>query len=655
MQFSRLIKWFAEIGNDPDLAVSQAANLQRQVPLLYGLLLINSLAVAITHRNTAPFMLSVSVPSVLFTVSFVRMIHWLRASRGGLPNPKAARRQLRFVTMVAAPLAAAYTGWSLALAPYGGPFELAHVGMFIATTVIGCIFCLVVLPQAALLVAISVLPAFILFCLTQKVLIFATIGVNVALVLAVLLRVLFNGFEHFRKQVEARSLLAAQHRELQRLNEENRKLAMTDSLTGLPNRRQFYEDLEGWTGHQNGLPFAVGVLDLDRFKPINDTYGHQVGDRLLEAIGMRLRASAGPSVRVYRLGGDEFGLIETQVDDFARTCERLLQQVRAPLRIGEIVLSVGGSLGMAKYPDAGVNAADLFDRADYALYHAKRVNGGGLCVFTPNLETAVRADRAIEAALQASSFEDELAIVLQPIVELSSGRLNAVEVLARWSNPMLGEVSATEFIAIAERSTAIHSITRTVFRKGLMAARELPDNVAVSFNISACDLTSRSTLAFIRHQIAHSGIPAHRIWIEVTETAVMRNAEAAADALRAFRDMVVRIALDDFGTGYSSLGYVQRLPLNKIKIDRSFVRALDNPEGATITSAVITLCHTIGLSCVAEGVESEEQRRILAEAGCEHAQGYLFSKPLPLEDLLRRCAGQEHWCPPAPRGAKSAA
>jgi EAL domain-containing protein (putative c-di-GMP-specific phosphodiesterase class I) len=241
--------------------------------------------------------------------------------------------------------------------------------------------------------------------------------------------------------------------------------------------------------------------------------------------------------------------------------------------------------------------------------------------------------------LQASSFEDELSIVLQPIVELSSGRLNAVEVLARWSNPMLGEISAMEFIAIAERSTAIHSITRAVFKKGLKAAQHLPEHVAVSFNISACDLTSACTLSFIRNEIASAGIAPGRIWIEVTETAVMRNADAAAQALQAFRDLGVGIALDDFGTGYSSLGYVQRLPLDKIKIDRSFVSALDSEDGGTITSAVITLCHTIGLSCVAEGVETEAQRQILASTGCEYGQGYLFSKPVPLEELLPHCSG----------------
>ncbi len=638
---SRLFQWYADIGKDPALAVSQAVTLQRQVPLLYGLLLINSLAVAITHRLDAPRALTITAPAVLFTVTVIRMIRWLKESRAGAPSHAKARRQLQLTTALCGPIAIAYIVWSLMLSPYGGPFEQAHIGLYISTTVIGCIFCLAVLPQAALIVTLTVLPTFILACLIRAELTFVTIGINVALVLVVLLRVLFNSFEHFRNQVLSNDRLDAQHEELQRLNDENRKLALTDSLTALPNRRSFYGDLDALTASPEGQSFAVGVLDLDRFKPINDTYGHQVGDRLLGAIATRLRETAGPFVRAYRLGGDEFGLIDTSGGDFAQTCERLLQQVQAPLHIGEIVLSVGGSLGIARSPEAGTQASDLFDRADYALYHAKHVNGGGICTFTASLETAVRADRAIEVALQASTLEDELSIVLQPIVDLASAGLAGVEVLARWTSPLVGEVSAADFIAIAERSTAIHSITRAIFKKGLKAAQQLPDGVAVSFNISACDLTSSTTLAFVRREIQRAGITPDRIWIEVTETAVMRNAEAAAESLQAFRDLGVRIALDDFGTGYSSLGYVQRLPLDKVKIDRSFVTGLGSENGGTITAAVITLCHTIGLTCVAEGVETDDQRRILQAAGCEHAQGYLFSKPLTLDELLDRCARPE--------------
>ncbi len=633
MRAARAWRWFTQVGSDPALAVAQSINLRRQVPLLYGLLLINSLAVAITHRQTAPATLTISAPAFLFTITIIRMVKWLREARKGPPTPLQARQQLRTITAVAGPIALAYIGWSLALAPYGGPFEQAHVGLYISTTVIGCIFCLIVLPQAALIVALAVLPAFIIMCLVRQQLTFVTLGINVALVLVVLLRVLFNTFEYFRQQILARTMLARQHEELQRLNEENRLLALTDSLTGLPNRRRFYADLDAWTASPDFPPFAVAVLDLDRFKPVNDTFGHKIGDRLLQEIGTRLQASAGAAAHVYRLGGDEFGLIDFNPAAFDKTCERVLQQIGTPMRLGEVVLCVGGSIGIAHFPEAGAGAADLFDRADYALYHAKHVEGGGVCLFTAELDTAVRAEQAIDVALRACRFDDEISIMLQPIVELATGRLQAVEVLARWTNPHLGEVSPTKFIPIAERSNAIHGITRTVFRKGLDAARQLPANIEVSFNISACDLNSATTLAFIRSEIEAAGVDPRRIWIEVTETAVMRNAEAAAQVLQAFRDLGVRVALDDFGTGYSSLGYVQRLPLDKVKIDRSFVADLDRAGGGTVTIAVVTLCHTIGLQCVAEGVETEAQRAQLFKAGCEQAQGFLFSRPVELAEL----------------------
>jgi diguanylate cyclase (GGDEF)-like protein len=633
---SRLLRWVGNIGSDDALAVAQVVYLRRQVPLLYGLLLINSLAVAITHLDDAPSALTISAPSVLFAITFLRMIKWVRESRKGAPDPLEAKRQLRLMTTVAGPVALAYICWALALSPYGGPYEQAHVGLYISTTVIGCIFCLAVLPQAALVVAVTVLPAFLVFCFAKHTLIFITIGINVSLVLAVLLRVLLNSFEHFRSQIRSSEALVTQHQELQRLNDENQALALTDSLTSLPNRRKFYADLDALTAQEDGgSAFAVGVLDLDRFKLVNDTYGHQVGDRLLAALGGRLHAAASPFSRVYRLGGDEFGVIDLGGDK--ESLARLLQQVEAPLHVGEITLKVGGSLGIAHYPQAGNTAAELFDRADYALYHAKHVNGGGLCVFTPSLETSVRADQAIEIALQSNTLSDEINVVLQPIVALATGQVQAVEVLARWNSPLLGQVSASDFIPIAERSTAIHSITKAVVKKGLEAARLLPKDVAVSLNISACDLSSAITLAFIQKVIQEAKVDPSRIWIEVTETAVMRDADAAAAALQSFRDIGVRVALDDFGTGYSSLGYLEQLPLDKIKIDRSFVNALEKGRGSAIVQAMITLCQTIGIECIAEGVETARQRDILRDAGCEQAQGYFFNQPLPINDLLVLC------------------
>jgi diguanylate cyclase (GGDEF)-like protein len=609
----RLYRWYAGIGDDPRLAIAQVTNLYRQLPLLYGLLLINSLAVAVTHHDSAPALLTVTVPALLFAVTLIRLLRWARAGRRGVaPSPASARRQLRTITAAAAPIAIAYMVWSLLLMRYGGAAQQTHAAVYLSTTVMGCVFCLMSLPQAALLVAVMVVPPFIAACLAHYQIMFAVIATNVALVVAVLLRVLFNSFDYFRDQVAARAALEHQHAELMRLNAENGRLALTD-----------------------GAPFAVGLLDLDRFKPVNDTYGHQVGDLLLVELARRMRAIAGGATTVYRLGGDEFGLLTLGArGEAVAAAEWLCQSIAAPFSVGELRVAVGGSLGLALSGEVeapGTLAGELFDRADYALYHAKRVNGGGTCVFTPDMARAIRTDRAIEAALQASALDEELRVVAQPIVAAASGRVVAVEWLARWRSPLVGEVPPAEFIVIAERSSLIHDITLAVFRKGFAAARALPSDLALSFNLSACDLHSPATMAAIEREIDASGVAAERIWIEVTETAVMRDPPAAARALAQLRARGIKVALDDFGTGHSSLSNLHQLPLDKVKIDRSFLADDEAARGWAVVAAVVALCRSLALECVAEGVETEAQRDALLRIGCGAAQGYLFSPPVEAE------------------------
>lgn len=642
----RLYRWYAGIGDDPRLAIAQVTNLYRQVPLLYGLLLINSLAVAVTHRDSAPALLTVTVPALLFAVTLIRLLRWARAGRrGDAPSPAAARRQLRTITAAAAPIAIAYMIWSLLLMRYGGAAQQTHAAVYLSTTVMGCVFCLMSLPQAALLVATMVVPPFIAACLAHYQIMFAVIATNVALVVAVLLRVLFNSFDYFRDQVAARAALEQQHAELVRLNAENGRLALTDSLTALPNRRQFHHDLDLLAAARDGTPFAVGLLDLDRFKPVNDTYGHQVGDLLLVELARRMRAVAGGTTTVYRLGGDEFGLLTLGArEEAVAAAEWLCQSIAAPFSIGELRVAVGGSLGLAlsgEVEAAGALAGELFDRADYALYHAKRVNGGGTCVFTPDMARAIRTDRAIEAALQASALDEELRVVAQPIVAAASGTIVAVEWLARWRSPLVGEVSPAEFIALAERSSLIHGITLAVFRKGLAAARTLPAELALSFNLSACDLHSPATMAAIEREITASGVAAERIWIEVTETAVMRDPPAAARALAQLRARGIKVALDDFGTGHSSLSNLHQLPLDKVKIDRSFLADDEAARGWAVVAAVVALCRSLALECVAEGVETEAQLDALLRIGCGAVQGYLFSPPVEAEAAATLVRGWE--------------
>ena len=628
----RLYRWYAELGGDPRLAVAQVVSLQRQLPFLYALLLVNSLAVVVTHRHVAPFAISTTIPLCLSTLSSIRLFHWWRCARSPERlRAEDARRRLRIITVLGTLLAAAYIAWSVALLGYGDAIRKAHIMIYVTTTAIGCIFCLGALPQAALLVGLIVIPTFIGACLARQDMMYTVIAVNVGLVLVVLLHVLFNSFDHFRRQVVAQTRLARQHDELIRLNHDNERLAHTDSLTGLPNRRRFHDDLAELVASGEAGPFAVGLLDLDRFKPVNDTFGHHVGDILLVQLAERLRPMLSAGASIYRLGGDEFGvLIPGNMRSAAMIGARLCAALEEPFAIGELTVSVGGSLGIAQFPDAGHVATELFDRADYALYHAKRSQGGGLCLFTHDLESAIRQDRAIEAALQACVFDEELHLYGQPIVGARTGQVEAVELLARWHSPLVGEIAPSDFITIAERSTLIHGITLAMFRKGLAAARLLPADIALSFNISACDLHSPATLAAIEREVFDSGVAASRIWIEITETAVMRDPAAAARVLQRLRRLGMKVALDDFGTGHSSLSNLHQLPLDKVKIDRNFINDLQAQRGWAVVEAMVGLCRALSLECVAEGVQTAEQLETLLRMGCEHMQGFLFSEPLPV-------------------------
>ncbi len=634
-QHRRFRRWYQDLGRHPRLAVAQVVALQRQLSFLYALLLVNSIAIAVTHHAVAPMVLSTAIPLLLFALSGIRLFHWWRRDRlAEIPTFAEARRLLRMITIAGPLLALTYVLWSIALLEYGGPIQQAHVMIYVTTTAIGCIFCLSALPQAALLVGLVVIPAFIAACLARQDMMYTVIAVNVGLVLAVLLRVLFNSFDHFHQQVMSQARLARQHGELVRLNQENERLAHTDSLTGLPNRRRFHDDLAELVASGAAGPFAVGLLDLDRFKPVNDTFGHHVGDTLLIRLAERMRLLLVGGATLYRLGGDEFGLLVPGNPHAAAVIgERLCAALSEPFVIAELTVTVGGSLGIALFPDGGTVATELFDRADYALYHAKRVQGGGLCIFTPDLETAIRRDREIEAALHACAFDEELHLHGQPIVGARTGQVEAIELLVRWHSPLVGNVPPGDFIPIAERSTLIHGITLAVFRKGLAVARLLPAHIALSFNISACDLHSPATLGAIEHELLASGIAPTRIWIEVTETAVMRDPVAAGRVLQRLRRLGMKVALDDFGTGHSSLSNLHQLPLDKVKIDRSFINDLQAQRGWAVVEAMVGLCRALSLECVAEGVETSEQLDTLLRMGCEHMQGYLFGEPLPVAML----------------------
>ncbi|SAK88925.1 diguanylate cyclase/phosphodiesterase with PAS/PAC sensor(s) [Caballeronia pedi] len=636
-----------------DLARSQFDAFSRQLPLLYLILVINSVAVAVTHVDSAPAWLAIYVPLAMCSACVIRLLVWL-GRRKDLAARTDAELAARLKTMMRllVVLGVSFTTWGLMLYPYGDPYEQAHVAFYMSITVIGCIFCLMHMRTAALLLTAIVIVPFTIFFLQTNNGVLIAIAINVLLVSIAMIVILLTYYRDFASLVESQTELRAKQAELQmkqaelqaqqvklqKLSDENVRLANLDSLTGLPNRRRFLSDLEALFQSQTGRPtrFAVGVIDLDGFKQINDLYGHGAGDRVLEEVGQRLQRFLTPAMSLARLGGDEFGLLVTEVPDsqhLLRLGDAICEVLRAPFEWHGITARLSGSIGFATYPKAGRSPAQLFERADYALYFAKENRRGSTTIFSGEHEDTIRELGQIEQALRHADLEREMTLHFQPIVHVVRHHVISYEALARWNSPSLGPVAPSAFIKVAERSDLIHSLSIVLLRKALETMRGWDATTRVSFNLSARDIGSADAIGDIVTLIRQSGVAPARLTFEVTETGVIRNFERAALSLQTLKQLGVRISLDDFGTGYSSLTCIHRLPLDKVKIDRGFLEDIEADTAAQdIVRSILELCRSLKLTCVVEGVETVAQMNILRSLGCTVMQGYYFGPPMPMAE-----------------------
>ncbi len=624
--FQRVANVFRVPTGNAELSRAQYDAFAKQIPLLYLLLTTNTIAVATSYVNVAPFWLTVGLPAVLCLMCILRLVKWLNRSRK-MPTDEMVLKQLRQTNRLAIVIAAAFTAWGLILYGYGDAYAHGHVAFYMAVTVIGCIFCLMHMRSAAIIVTLIVNIPFIIFFLLQPQTSLKAMALNLVFVSAAMIIVLLVYSRDFARLVESRS-------ETRRLGDENFRIANLDALTGLANRRWFFAELtkQHERAQTTGAAFAIGIIDLDGFKPVNDTYGHMTGDRVLTEAAQRLKEACGDDIILARLGGDEFGFIVSgnpTRDELRWLGAAISDIIRLPYAVGSSQALLGSSIGVAGYPQSANDPQALFERADYALYHAKRHQRGQMVIFSTEHEEQIRSHSVIEQALQNADLDAELSMVFQPIVDITTGQVRAFEALARWQSPTLGNVSPDRFIPVAERAGHVRGVTKTLLKKALAALAQWPADIRMSFNLSAHDLSDSETVVQIIAIINRSRVDPKRIDFEITETAVAHDFKQAVAAVQTLKALGAGISLDDFGTGYSSLSHVHRLPLDKIKVDRSFITDIgSNPVSLKIVKSLTALCADMGLDCIIEGVETAAQLATLRDLGCRMVQGYYFAQPM---------------------------
>jgi diguanylate cyclase (GGDEF)-like protein len=423
-------------------------------------------------------------------------------------------------------------------------------------------------------------------------------------------------------------------------------LAHHDPLTRLANRRLLMSQLEFGLkrAHRQQECVALLVMDLDRFKDINDSYGHLIGDELLKLVAGRLNHRLRESDLVTRLGGDEFAVLMQDVEhpeDAAILASDIIQNLNEPCQLnGGLELQVGASIGISLYPDHGVTAETLLQHADSALYQAKKEGRGRFCYFSEELTHAARQRIEIHNNLRHALAEGRLSVFYQPQVEFDSGNIVGAEALLRWCDPELGSVSPELFIPVAEETGLINGIGEWVIREVCLQGRRwLEQNrppLSLAVNLSVHQLRQGDIVQKVEKLLAETGYPPGQLSFEVTESAIMERETDALEVLNRLRRMGLHLSIDDFGTGYSSLAHLQRMPLDELKIDKTFIDEIPNKrEDMEITSTIIAMAKNLGLIVLAEGVETDDQYKFLQQQGCDFYQGYLISPPLDTQAFTR--------------------
>lgn len=632
-------------------------SMRRQIPLLYAICLANFTGLHFASGESTASLFQPLTLLILFVV--IRLVHWVRM-RGRDLTPERILVELRRTLLLAILLSGAF-GYAT-IDTYGAlpPGERHLVILFASLAAVGCAYGLSCFAAAArmplLLFALPFAGRLILSGNGVDI----GVGVSIALITLLMLRLVKLNNEGFDELVRSRSAVESERERAQRAEQvalaekaRVRLVADTDSLTGLANRRAFLAGLEARLGCGDpGRRFALALLDLDGFKPINDTFGHGAGDLLLIEVAGRLRREAGPGALVARIGGDEFALLLPCAAEASvlRAGERICAAIEQPYAIEGREFRISACCGLTILEPGARDVAGALTEGDAALYCGKQAGRGRVALFTPKIAEANRRRIAIERALRDPEVGREIVLAFQPVVDLGTGALRAFEALARWHHPTLGPIAPGEFIPITEQINVIEQISDTLLARACAEALHWPEAVRLSFNLSAIQLCSANSAGRLLAIAAAAGLRPQRLQLEVTETALLVDFGAARHNLERLRAAGARVVLDDFGAGYASINYLREIMFDAIKIDGALVVGVGESEaGKRLLKGVLQLCSSLGVPCIAEHIERPEQIALLRALGCRDGQGFALAPPLDAEHA-RTLAGARLL--PFPRAAR---
>lgn len=590
--------------------------------------------ISVFHRNE-PFVWSFVVPALLTLVSAAVFVYWF-IHRKEKPHTDVVRKRLQFFASLL--LVAGITTVICDLHLLQDSSGYSRYFLVVQMTLYGICFpfLLVSLGRPAYLYNLM------LIVTTLAYVLYADIEYSHSFAFMILIFEIGMLIAMYRRNKSFDSLVYSSLH-AQNLAAENARLANVDMLTELPNRRQFFATIKAQSLEHlktEGKKFAIGIIDLDKFKQVNDAHGHRIGDLVLVEIGRRLKhyPRCQHPIHFYRLGGDEFAFHKHFAGDEAalkQLGQSLIALIEEPVAVEGMLFNLSASIGIAVFPEVDDTSEKLYEYADYALYHAKNTGRSHTELFSARHLERLQSRLQIERALRSADLVQEFFLVFQPMVDIPSGRTIAFECLARWNSPALGMVSPCVFIPVAESIGMISSLTLTLFSQALQAVQAWPAQIGLSFNLSAFDIISDKVVQDLVAMLAASGVDPARITFELTETALLQDFIVSRNNIELLRQTGVSLALDDFGTGYSSLSHVQGLPLNKIKVDRSFVHDMEtNPKSKMIVRSILALSHGIGVDCVVEGAETQQQVDLLSSMGCKIIQGFYYASPMVEPEIV---------------------